>query len=168
MKLRIPFLIILVLLAGGAIVASLGMLDRDACLDTGGRWMTERGVCEVPEGTTFVSVSRRAGIWLAWAAGIGIAAFLFALARDRRRIMKDRNAPARDVYVYIEDDGSAREITPDEAVYLSTEFQFGDGAAPYIKGYYKQRNALGSPRGFLARRDLPKRIVVRPADSGDS
>ena len=167
MKLRLPFLIISVFLIGGAIASYLGMLDRDACLDAGGRWITDRGACDVAEGTTFVPVSRRVGIWLAWAAGIGVLAFLLAWARHHRRVVKDRTAPVRDVYVYIEEDGSARGITPDEAVYLSTEFKLGDGAAPYIKSHYRQRNALGSPRGFLARRDLPKRIVVRPADAGD-
>ena len=163
LTLRNVFLFFLVFLIAATIVATLGMLDRDACLDAGGRWIIERGACEVPEGTTFVTVSRRVVVWLTWTVVLAVVAFSIALARDRRRAMKDRNAPARDVYVYIDDDGSARELTPDEEEYLSTEFQFGDGAAPYIKGYYRQRAPFGRLAGFLARRDLPRRIIVRPA-----
>ena len=167
-KLRIPFLFLTVFVTAAAVAATLGRFDRDACLDAGGRWIIERGACEAPEGTNFVTVSRRVSVWVTWAAGIGVMAFLIAWGRDHRKVVRDRHAPVRDVYVYIDEDGSARELTPDEEIYLSTEFQPGDGAAPYIKGHYKQRNALGSPRGFLARRDLPKHIIVRPAGSGDS
>lgn len=114
-----------------------------------------------------MSVSRHVVVWLVWAVVSSVVAFLIALARDRRRAMKDRDAPARDVYVCIDDDGSARELTPDEAVYLSTEFMFGDGGAPYIKGHYRQRAPGGHLGGFLARRDLPRGTVVRPAGPGD-
>ena len=78
------------------------------------------------------------------------------------------NAEDPSLYVYVEDDGSARELTPDEKDYLATEFLPGDSGRPYIKGYYRQRTPNGHLAGFMARSDLPSRIVVRPAPSADA
>jgi hypothetical protein len=36
-------------------------------------------------------------------------------------------------YVHVEEDGSARELEPDELEYLATAFDGADGARPYIK-----------------------------------
>lgn len=63
-------------------------------------------------------------------------------------------------YVYVNSDGSARELTPDEQVYLSTEFAGGDGARPYIKFRYESRTPDGRISGFLERRQLPARIEI--------
>jgi hypothetical protein len=63
-------------------------------------------------------------------------------------------------YVYVNQDGSVRELSPAEQAYVSTEFQFGDGARPYIKGSYESRDGWGSRSGFLLRRRVPKRLVI--------
>lgn len=163
---------------GAAVAASLGIFDRDACLDAGGRWITERGACEVPEGTTFVPIARRGGVWLTWGSVAAIATALVAWAymrgsRPPESTMTDGASPSENaddsvLYVYVEDDGSARELTPDEREYLATEFMPGDSGRPYIKGYYRQRTPDGHLSGFLARTDLPRRIVVRPTPSADA
>jgi hypothetical protein len=36
-------------------------------------------------------------------------------------------------YVYVNADGTARELHPSEQKYLETEFKGGGGAAPYVK-----------------------------------
>lgn len=46
-------------------------------------------------------------------------------------------------YVYIEDDGSVRELAADEIEYLDTEFLPNDGARPYVKGRYSDRTPDG-------------------------
>jgi hypothetical protein len=68
-------------------------------------------------------------------------------------------------YVWVEEDGSAREVTADERVYLETEFHPADGARPYIELRYESLNGRGSIAGFLPRRQLPKKIVIAPIRS---
>jgi hypothetical protein len=166
MKLRTPLLILLTFVVGASAAAFLGMLDRDACLDAGGRWIIEQAACEVPAGTSFVPVSRRVTTWLGWGAALAVAIFLIAWVRHANRPPLKPGEPGQ--YVYIDDDGSARELTPDEEVYLATEFLPGDGAAPYVKSSYRQRTSTGLLRGYLARRDLPRGIAVRPAPPKDT
>jgi len=66
-------------------------------------------------------------------------------------------------YVYVNADGGARELHPDERDYLETRFQPGDGARPYIKDSYLKRNGWGELSGFLKRSQLPSGIVVQAA-----
>jgi hypothetical protein len=58
-------------------------------------------------------------------------------------------------FVYVEDDGTARELTKDEIEYLETDFHGSDGARPNIKFDYWQRTPDGRLRGFLDRSKLP-------------
>ena len=66
-------------------------------------------------------------------------------------------------FVYINDDGSARELTAGEREYLAAEYRFGDGNAPYIKSSYTERNGWGTLRGFLFRGALPREIPIAKA-----
>ncbi len=66
-------------------------------------------------------------------------------------------------YVYIEDDGSAREVTEVERRRLTAEYGEGDSRRPYIKLRYESRDAQGSRRGFLRRRQLPPDVPIREA-----
>ena len=52
--------------------------------------------------------------------------------------------------VYINEDGSVRELTEADKKYVDTEFSPFDGARPYIKLHYSQRAALGEIRGYFA------------------
>ena len=63
-------------------------------------------------------------------------------------------------YIWVEHDGSAREVTEDEREYLETEFLPGDGARPYIKMRYEALDGWGNLSGFLQRRQLPKNIHI--------
>jgi hypothetical protein len=65
-------------------------------------------------------------------------------------------------YVYVNHDGSIREISPGEQEYLSTEFSGGDGGRPYIKSSYESTDGWGSRAGFIARRRVPKHLAIRP------
>jgi hypothetical protein len=72
---------------------------------------------------------------------------------------------ARARFVYVNDDGSARNLTVDESEYLATEFEFGDGARPYIKPRYEARTPDGRLLGFLERSKLPAHVTVHSTDS---
>jgi hypothetical protein len=72
---------------------------------------------------------------------------------------------ARERFVWVEDDGSARELTQDEADHLSTPFYGDDGSRPYVKWRYKSLTPDGRIGGYLKRRKLPKSVPVRPLDS---
>ena len=65
-------------------------------------------------------------------------------------------------FVYVNQDGSARELSPDERAYLSEEFSFGDGGRPYIKRRYESLDGWGSQSGFVERRQIPSRIAISP------
>ena len=68
-------------------------------------------------------------------------------------------------YVYVQDDGSFRELEADERSYLEEAFHPGDGARPYVKSSYGERTPGGNLRGFLRRSLLPESLrsgQVRP------
>jgi hypothetical protein len=66
-------------------------------------------------------------------------------------------------YVYVNADGTARELHPNERQYLETEFLPGDGAAPNVKDNYAERNGWGEIRGYLQRSKLPGGIHIQDA-----
>jgi len=68
-------------------------------------------------------------------------------------------------YVYVEENGSAREVTADEKKYLETEFHPADGARPYIKLRYEVRDRRIGIAGYLPRRQLPKNTPITQAPS---
>jgi hypothetical protein len=72
---------------------------------------------------------------------------------------------ASRMLVYINEDGSARELTEADKIYVDTEFSPLDGARPYIKSDYSQRTALGEIRGYLLRAKVPERVPIEPAPS---
>lgn len=61
-------------------------------------------------------------------------------------------------YVYIEKDGSYREITDREKMYLEETFHPGDGGRPYVKPTY-EKSIYGDISGFISRDLLPKNII---------
>ena len=70
---------------------------------------------------------------------------------------------ASEVLVWINRDGSARELTAAEKKHVDTEFSPFDGARPYIKSRYEQRNGWGTLSGYLQRKDVPDRVAINPA-----
>ena len=78
-------------------------------------------------------------------------------------VAKNRSRVDPYPYVYVNADGGARELHPDERNYLETPFQPGDGNRPYVKRSYSQRNGWGEIAGFLGRSQLPSGIVIQAA-----
>jgi hypothetical protein len=68
-------------------------------------------------------------------------------------------------YIYVQEDGSARELTADETEYLNTEFHPADGGRPYIKSNYAEVTPDGKISGFLRRNMLPRSSVVAPVQN---
>lgn len=68
-------------------------------------------------------------------------------------------------FVYIEKDGSVREVTALERLYLQTEYSGGDGARPYVMTSFP---ALGSgSSGFCFRQFVPEGVKIREAAQSD-
>ena len=63
-------------------------------------------------------------------------------------------------YVYVEDDGSVRELLREEQRYLEEEFEPADGARPYVKWRYKSKTPDGKIGGYIARNRVPKKIEI--------
>jgi hypothetical protein len=70
-------------------------------------------------------------------------------------------------YVYVNADGTARELHAGERQYLETEFSGGDGAAPSIKSNYSERNGWGEIKGYLERSKLPAGAPIHDAPAED-
>jgi hypothetical protein len=91
-----------------------------------------------------------------------------AQGRDARPRRRDRSAtssmPSADELVYVNQDGSVRELSRDEREYLSQAFHPGDGRRPYIKASYESQDGWGSVSGFLPRKRLPRHVVVEPVN----
>lgn len=68
---------------------------------------------------------------------------------------------ARDC-VYVNLDGSVRELSPGEKEYVHAEYPIGDSGRPYIKQRYDDKDGWGSMSGFLERDRLPEGVEVLP------
>jgi hypothetical protein len=68
-----------------------------------------------------------------------------------------------EMLVWINADGSARELTGAEKRYVDTEFSPFDGARPFIKPHYEQRNGWGELGGYLLRNMVPDGLAINPA-----
>jgi hypothetical protein len=68
-----------------------------------------------------------------------------------------------EVLIWINDDGSARELTEADKKYVDAEFSPFDGARPYIKSAYQSRNGWGEIKGYLERNKLPDSVPVDSA-----
>ena len=106
---------------------------------------------------------------------LAVASLWVRRQRARRgRFLTRASAPVRpaaravmpnagEALVYIENDGSARALTEAEKRYVETEFSPLDGARPYVKSQFGERNGWGELRGFLHRDRLPDGVPVGPA-----
>jgi hypothetical protein len=65
-------------------------------------------------------------------------------------------------FVYVNQDGSIRELSPEEQTYLSNEFSGADSGRPYVKSSYESRDGWGSRSGFVERRKIPAQIEISP------
>ena len=69
-----------------------------------------------------------------------------------------------DEFVYVNQDGSIRELSQDEREYLSQDFYPSDSGRPYIKSSYDSQDGWGSISGFLPRTRVPPGVVVEPVN----
>ena len=58
-------------------------------------------------------------------------------------------------FVFVNEDGSVRELTPDEIAYLNRNFDPTDSGRPYVKSRYSTRTPNGRMSGFLPRSEVP-------------
>ncbi|UOQ55261.1 hypothetical protein [Hymenobacter cellulosivorans] len=63
-------------------------------------------------------------------------------------------------YVYVEENGTVRELNAEEREYLSIDFEPSNSARPYIKWRYGSRAGDGLLSGFIARKRLPFWIPI--------
>src|SRR4051812_1316438 len=99
--------------------------------------------------------------FVAVVAGLVLFGFLM---RDRRDVSRpEAFALNPNEYVYVEDDGSTRELDDEERDYLATPFHPNDGARPYVKRRYKALTPDGRIGGFLPRGEVPLTAKVRPS-----
>lgn len=80
------------------------------------------------------------------------------VGRSRRR------AEAGFGYVFVNDDGTVRDLSSSEQTYLSMVFSPGDGARPYIKSHFEALDGWNSISGFIERRKVPSDIPIHPVD----
>ena len=59
-------------------------------------------------------------------------------------------------YVWVEDDGTYRELTLEDRDYLEESFHPADSGRPYVKHSLYQRTPDGLIGGFLKRSKLPR------------
>jgi hypothetical protein len=64
-------------------------------------------------------------------------------------------------FVYVNEDGSVRELTEDERVYLTTEFHPNDGARPYIKFHFNAKTPDNKVSGYIERRQVPSSVKIQ-------
>lgn len=70
-------------------------------------------------------------------------------------------------YVYVNEDGSVRELHASERAELETPFSPFDSNQPYVKKAYEQKNGMNSLAGFFLRSKIPKKIRILPAPQED-
>ncbi len=85
----------------------------------------------------------------------------------RAALRKTESGQSPYAFVYVEADGTARELHTGERAYLETDFAGADGAQPYIKSTYEQRNGWGELSGYLRRSKLAAGASIRPAPLDD-
>ena len=83
--------------------------------------------------------------------------------RFRRRKRRSADEGAFE-YVYVNQDGSVRELSPNEQEYLEKRFSPFDGARPYIKSSYESLDGWGSMSGFIPRKEIPTDIRIDPVN----
>jgi hypothetical protein len=93
-----------------------------------------------------------------------IAFFVILIVVFTWKVRPRRGHESGFEFVYVNQDGSARELSPDERVYLTQKFIGGDGGRPYIKRYYESRDGWGIRSGYIKRRHVPARIRILPVN----
>ena len=70
-------------------------------------------------------------------------------------------------YVFVENDGSVRELHSEEQKYLETPFSPFDGGRPYTKEDYESRDGWKSIKGFCPRAKIPDGMLIAGAPNNN-
>ena len=70
-------------------------------------------------------------------------------------------------YVFVENDGSVRELHSEERKYLETPFSPFDGGRPYTKEDYESRDGWKSIKGFCPRAKIPDGMLIAGAPNNN-
>ena len=70
-------------------------------------------------------------------------------------------------YVYVEKDGTVRELHSSERKFLETPYHPADGSRPYIKKSFNALNSFGNLRGTCLRSKVPHQISIQAAPIED-
>jgi hypothetical protein len=89
-----------------------------------------------------------------------LSIFIFCLYAYFTFFMPLRKRESGFKYVFIQEDGTVRELNHEEEVYLIERFHPADGNRPYIKYRYGQRSPRGEMSGFILRRRIPQHISI--------
>ena len=63
-------------------------------------------------------------------------------------------------FVYVNQDGSVRELSSNEQKYLSAEYNGADGGRPYVKATFESKDGWGSLSGYLPRKLAPGQLTI--------
>jgi hypothetical protein len=80
-------------------------------------------------------------------------------------VTKDESALEPYPYVYVNADGTVRELNAGEREYLETSFSPFDGGRPFVKESHLEKNGWKNFRGFLQRARLSAEIQIIPDPS---
>ena len=70
-------------------------------------------------------------------------------------------------FVHVNDDGTVRELHPNERHYLETPFHPFDGERPYIKQSFDAKDGWGKLGGFCSRSSIPQAGDIQEAPLED-
>jgi hypothetical protein len=70
-------------------------------------------------------------------------------------------------YVYVDENGNARELTAADEEFLSTAVFPSGKDERFIKSYYEELSEDGHVAGYIQRRRLPRSLRVAPAEQWD-
>ena len=96
---------------------------------------------------------------------IFLVTFAFALGFGLWRVIEIPLRKWRESafdYVYVDDNGNARELNAAEEEYVTTAIFPDDDADQYIKPQYESVTRDGRLGGYLRRRQLPRQIPIGP------
>jgi hypothetical protein len=70
-------------------------------------------------------------------------------------------------YIFVNHDGTVRELHASERQYLEQAFMPADGGRPYVKSTFDACDGCGSVKGFLHRSKIPDGLSVAPAPANN-
>jgi hypothetical protein len=71
-------------------------------------------------------------------------------------------------FVYVNNDGTIREVSLSERIYLQTKYHEADGDRPYIKSNYKQTTPDNRINGYCFRNKIPNGMNIKSDKIGDN